>query len=394
MLNVFLKQLGLATIVGVLGLSVACPDTGGEGEGEGEGETTPRADALIEALIAARETCPRINALLGLGEPGLIERLEPSFDAEAYLRGNLESFRSDELDPLRALNQAAYDTCLADITSCAADVFGEAHACSFIFTGTRTDGQGCENDDDCVSGACIDGDGDCGTCEPAVALGGDCTDKPCAQGLTCDDTETCVEILSSGDACTAASDHCDRGLVCTGAGAAAVCAAEVTFTVGSACVETCGGVLSGLACVEAVCVAINVVGVGEGCDGDGETKDYCVDTASSNVCGNRNEDGRGTCLLLPSSGACIERYTGDDDNQGDCAGQHLCVDDVCVPYPAAGEACQFTCAGELVCDFESNVCVEAAALGESCETRGCAGDLTCAFETEICAVREVRTCEA
>ena len=224
-----------------------------------------------------------------------------------------------------------------------ADVESEGRApCDAIFVGTRGIGEGCANYLECAdwdSTTCVIAEGsDCGDCAALPGAGEPCTNA-CVDGFGCvfvTDAYVCTQLLDEGATCDPANDLCAAGLACDEG--STVCAAPV-YELGGPCEFYCG-YMTGLACVDAVCVARTVVDIGAECD---EAAQYCRDQASTTTC--IDEDGDGTGICSPRA------VLGESCTNSDCAGETTCNDaGVCEALPTLGEACEFECEGAYYCD--------------------------------------------
>ena len=122
------------------------------------------------------------------------------------------------------------------------------------------------------------------------------------------------------------------------------------------------------------------------CD-DGKCYDPCARLAAGTACVSV-EGGAFESLGICADGlfcdsATTKTCTARVDAGGECFGEQACkdglvcgADNKCVGQPVEGEACVFTCAGELVCD--ASICVMPPGEGAACTTIGqCASGLTC-----------------
>lgn len=262
----------------------------------------------------------------------------------------------------------------------------------------RSDGSGCNDDEECASGFCDGSDtcrtrpglgdpcsgfGECGFrayCDGGVCVarrgpGQSCSGfEACLQPYVCL-TGTCERISLAcepapiGDQCTylrfcEADGYCDPSTFrCTprvGAGAACTplglgedsCAAGLTCVIGAEGASCAPRVAEGAACTgESVCV--------EGA--------YCID---------------GTCQAGMGGNPC--------DTTEDCAVGLHCDRrmDVCLPPSSEGGPCSYGdggCAPGLYCDT-SDVCVRGGGLGSSCGSfEGCDVGLACI--ESVCVMR-------
>jgi hypothetical protein len=365
---------------------------GGEGEGEAEGDLGVLADAaatLFDRCFTLEQVFGDAVAVL---EPAWVAQFEwptvnltggPVFIVFGVLFVGtdrdelLAHFEAQTNNPALEFRQAAYDACLAVLTSptCPEDVWYPFHiretfsACKEIFSGVRAVGEGCGEDFECAGGGrfvtfCDQPDEEqCGVC---AALPGDaepCADDRCRAGLVCNDDNTCVPLPGHGEPC---SLSCAEGLICNEVD---VCEPirNDTPREGDPCVvdsrqNSCDPFATALFCdpTDNTCQPITIVAPGGTCDPEAgffKTANYCRDQVMLNACLDPEADGTFICTALPGIGrACV---------QGRCA--HVgalgvattgCDEtDTCVVLPGEGQACvDFRCADPLVCD-ENNICV-------------------------------------
>jgi hypothetical protein len=306
---------------------------------------------------------------------------------------------------LLVIDGGAVDACLGTVetlaTSCTIiDTTTLPSVCAALFVATVAIGGTCGGGGvRCADGVgiCIPGDGGV-TCTVLPGSGADCTQGQCAAGLTCSPDNRCRDPLLLGDACgdgggcptgaaclqgecrtrlTAGQPGCARttdcldGLVCSDDG---VCA------VGPARGDACGGAVcgSGDACVRSYAERRCGARVPDGapCTFDADCENgFCA--ASTALCAALPDDGD----LCPDT-RCTAGFACDVDNGG-----------VCVPAPAAGEACltgPAACAPGLGCNVD-NVCAPGPGVGGACliPNNLCADGLACDFTPDgsICAVR-------
>jgi hypothetical protein len=97
------------------------------------------------------------------------------------------------------------------------DAYRLLASCPGAITALSGSGQVCTGNAECASGLfCKKGaDPSCqGACGPSAVLGENCRDVPCADGLACDFTATCVPAQRVGDACTIACSDMPGGRTC------------------------------------------------------------------------------------------------------------------------------------------------------------------------------------
>ncbi|MCC7073088.1 MAG: hypothetical protein IT383_17330 [Deltaproteobacteria bacterium] len=272
---------GLA--IGMLVLLAACP-----------AEEPVDAHAFIGELLAATAAC----------EESFLADAEPIF-VEAQLAAQVEiaivGFERNHANLKVEFSRPAYNACLAAARAreCAT-LTSDTGPCNSVFRGRLNVDETCAEAAECAPGlSCFQERDQCGVCRNNAVVGDTCADRNCAQGGYCDNG-TCVAEptparFAEGDTCAPASG--------------------------------CGGVLSGLACVDLACAPMTLAGEGEGCDvGLGAVR-YCVNSSSTHVC-----EGE-LCQPRPSVGSACSA-TGACD-----ATAAACVDGQCVDGGQVGDTC-------------------------------------------------------
>ncbi|MFT3691680.1 MAG: hypothetical protein QM831_00980 [Kofleriaceae bacterium] len=314
----------------VVVMVAACADRDGSGSGP-----YARLDQLPQLLHEAM--CTRFVRCGTFPDRAACDATIGSGTGDLYLGPGLVNERNaGHLAYDGARGQACLDR-IAD-ASCspnAAPLFDSVRDCfQRAITPALADGETCEHDWSCTSGACegCDWAESCctGTCGPPsyprpvidVPIGGSCgTYGSCALGLMCDYTGTCREPIAAGDVCVGATDQpneyyslrCADELTCNFA--SKTC--QPTPGLGERCDDIqCNSVA--LICNSSMtCVPMAVVG------------DACV---TSSDC---------PWWLACTAGTCTANGAGEPcpcaDGATFCGGdpQHP----VCVPYRANGAAC-------------------------------------------------------
>ncbi|MDP2342735.1 MAG: hypothetical protein Q8O67_17395 [Deltaproteobacteria bacterium] len=360
------------------------------------GEPPPSAKELAEAFDRFFKDC------LGLGRNDELARVEPArVDGAELQRESVEkSFANPEL----TLNEAAYARCLDVLLTCDLSGVGKPGSCLNVFDGSRALGAGCggvEQFDLCVPALVCDSvasDEACGTCVARPAIGEACVgERGCATDALCVENParvfTCVALLPPGAPCGGNPDLCGEGTSCGADGNGnAICGAPLRQPplppapeVGDPCDEvSCGGSLSGLACVDSRCALVTPVQPGGACDVPfrAEVVNYCVNQlAGDNVCVPTDDFGTvGVCTAIPSTGPCAD---------GQCAAGAVCDDvDECVAPPGGGQSCiSRTCASGFGCDTSvdvDGVCAALPGVDEPCLAGRCADGLRCNSLTVTC----------
>jgi hypothetical protein len=222
-------------------------------------------------------------------------------------------------------------------------------ACDFP-PGSLADGAACTSSEQCKSESCVKvatSDGptpSCGTCQPRVAIGGDCsTNSRCVDKAQCDfTTKKCIAIVYHGVGGTCDStkgEQCESGLLCdyttkTCKARATVgqpCSSSVPCETGLTCdsiSKTCyqptiagGGQACGtaakarcgsdLACDPTALKCVKITWVAPGGD--------CGVMFSSCLHGSCNSTTKKCPALIPDGGACLtDRSTGVCDDFASC----------------------------------------------------------------------------
>lgn len=271
---------------------------------------------LLCALLALLPSCPAeeavdgrafIEALLGASsacEDSFLARAEPVF-VEAQLAAQVEvsiqTFERNLANPKVEFSRPAYNACLtaARAEECAT-LSSETGPCSSVFRGKLDADETCAEAVECAPGlSCFQERDQCGVCRPNAVTGDTCADRNCESGAFCDDGTCAAEPsptqYAEGDTCAAASG--------------------------------CGGMLTGLACVDTQCAPMVLVGETEACDlGIGAVR-YCVDSSSTHVC------EAGVCSRRPDVGSACTAGGACDATTG------ACVDGQCLDEGQAGDTC-------------------------------------------------------
>lgn len=221
-------------------------------------------------------------------------------------------------------------------------------ACDFP-AGTLADGAVCTDSGQCKSESCVKtgtsetSSPSCGTCQPRVALGADCsTNSRCVENATCDfTTKKCIATVKNGvgGSCDfTKGESCQSGLYCDSA--AKICKARPTA--GQACSSTitCE---TGLTCDQTskTCYAPTIATEGQACGTAAKARcgaDLGCDPATSkcvkinwvkplgdcsapfSVCEHGSCSTAKKCpALIPDGGACTsDRATGVCDDFASC----------------------------------------------------------------------------
>ncbi len=219
-------------------------------------------------------------------------------------------------------------TTAADVAACAKDALtsscvdfleGVEPASCRQHPGDRENGKPCGTNAQCQTFGCGHaGDADCGVCRPLGAENDDCSDKRCAQGLTCV-LSKCTKLGRAGEACKSSND-CAGDLVCNGTQCVAPLAAGATCDPSR---DLCGS-LSGLTCDGASkrCVRFKIAASGSPCGVLAGGITYCAPTTTCIG---------GSCVPVASDGAACDATAGPE-----CLAPADCVSGKCkAPSSAA-----------------------------------------------------------
>jgi len=149
----------------------------------GNGSAPPSPPSFLELCRAARSSgvdryanCMHANPAAFRTGPDVCGEVQKMID------GGTVGYDASRADGCLAALRAA--TC-ADLLAAF-----EPAACTGLLTGRVASGAPCHMSEECAAGYCTsEYTSSCpGTCRPLVALGGDCTSDPCAEGLDCGGT--------------------------------------------------------------------------------------------------------------------------------------------------------------------------------------------------------------
>ncbi len=223
--------------------------------------------------------------------------------------------------------------------------------------GTLATGQPCDENRQCASGACRTGDSsdlaapsgpsDCGVCVDEKAPG-----EACGGAAVCTVGSACVSgyCQESGDppgsACSSVKGEssCQLSSYCTGFG-------QGTCVRRPGLGEACGdapGCLDDLECHAGRCEAVHPVADGDPCD-------IVARCPEGSVC------DQAVCRPLR-----VDLPAGESCNWDLCKPPLTCLDGVCAPRAAVGDACQISCGYGLFCLADR--CALPLAVGEACNS--------------------------
>ena len=340
-------------VAAAISLTLGCDGSNGNGDSDGgDGGDDVDIGALADAQLAFVNRCPNLYSrsdFLLEAEPALEQ---PNFSRESLLAA-LEALAQN---PALEFDAAAAAACIDVLGEARCDNFAAASedtaVCSTVFQGTRSNGEGCANEDECASELSVCSfadDGQCGVCTALVlaAEGESCANNDCDDGLFCavrGEDRVCVTYPGVGDACPdfecAAGLSCDDNNICSNV-------VEPSFELGSSCEDTCDPFITGLFCDDGTCAAIEVVDVGETCVQGTETPLWCINQFSVNTCADSDGDGTSTCEARPTVGeSCAASFL--------CDTTASCVDGQCEARGAEGESCeQVECLEGLQCNADT-----------------------------------------
>ncbi|MFT3695785.1 MAG: hypothetical protein QM831_21790 [Kofleriaceae bacterium] len=191
-------------------------------------------------------------------------------------------------------------------------------ACTQAVSGTLEDNTDCYSNESCKSGTCIAQScpdaccvGQCRAESPPANMGEPCATRACAEGLTCDNTKTCVPLYTAGTTCIDSTD-CEYGLACVGSPGT--------------------------------------------CQDIPHTGEACTD-----ICGDLGTHCAGTCVADGLAGAACT-------TNADCSPFYPCdtTSGQCTALPTAGQACTGLCSDTSYCDSTSKTCTPRQANGATC----------------------------
>jgi hypothetical protein len=254
--------------------------------------------------------------------PSFLGEAEPVFltaKVDAELEVAVASFERNLDNENVTFVRAAYDRCLeaAKNDDCAV-LDDDDGPCATVFRGELNVDEVCAEGTECAPGlSCFQDLDACGVCRPLAVIGDDCTASSCVDGAACDGTvcqpEPEPSSFAEGDLCSLASG--------------------------------CGGVVSGLVCIDGACAPITVVDEGDACEVGPTARLYCRNNTTTHTCAG------GTCTARPGLGdAC--------DVAGACdAREAACAEGTCVDEGHPGDACTNGLGCQLGALCKQGVCV-------------------------------------
>ncbi len=222
------------------------------------------------------------------------------------------------------------------------------------------DGALCDADEQCQSGACING-----TCGPAAAVNGVCDSGPDCQG----------ELICDGQACkvdrdgACAGNECAGGLACDGTSSTCKVASGGTCVASSDCANgstcdgdppTCGSSLNGTCFRSADC------GSGLICACDNFKTFLCIPPAE---CEEDRCDTAGVCKV-PVGGICESHGDCGIQRSIDLGEEFYCPSGTCVQKLPLGTVCQADPPGES-CDPTCDNVVPPSPNDDACASGTC-----------------------
>ena len=285
----------------VLLLGAACP-----------AEEPVDARVFIEALLGASAACE--DSFLAQAEPVFVDA-----QVQAQVEVSIASFERNLGNEQVEFSRPAYNACLAAARAeeCAT-LQSDTGPCNSVFRGRLDAEEVCAEAVECAPGlSCYQERDACGVCRPNAVPGDTCADRNCAGGSYCDEgtcrAEPAPTQFKEGDECVPASG--------------------------------CGGVLSGLACVDNLCAPMQIVGEGEACDlGLGAVR-YCLNSSSTHLC------EADLCTRRPGQGSACSASGACD------ATESACMEGQCVDEGQVGDACTNAFGCQLGARCSAQVCV-------------------------------------
>ena len=294
-------------------VSLGCASSpGGGGGGGGVGQP-----AVAGCATFAQNIC---NKMFACQAPGGAVLLGTA--AECTSRLKLGCDLTAALPDIASDRDQKLAACAATIGTmgCSELDAGGIDACTSI-PGLRANGKVCRSGSQCQSTYCKMTGGECGTCAPTVAGGGDCdSDKACGGVMSCHLDGTCgpTKVADAGAVCDADKTVCPTGYGCVGG----IC--KKAGGPGDACdpqfkSDDCNSGQLSVFCHDdsKTCAKINYVDPGASCAG------------STDLCRN-GYCAAGTCIGWVKDGeAC-------DENAGKiCKMPAECLNKICT-LPSAG----------------------------------------------------------
>ena len=194
-------------LAAAISLSLGCNggDGGDGGDGGGDGGDVD-VGALADAQFAFLNRCPNLfsqSDFFREAEPGLEQ---PNFSRESLLAALEAQAQNPAFESDAAAAAACIDAFEEAPCDNLADVFEDLAVCDDVFQGTRSNGEGCANDDECaseISTCTFADDGQCGVCTALVlaAEGESCANNDCDDGLFCavrGEDQVCVTTPGEG----------------------------------------------------------------------------------------------------------------------------------------------------------------------------------------------------
>lgn len=334
--------------------------SGSCGGDDSDGSPGPSIDEI--PTILAQVFCEQLVACVGqetvdryFGPSGCMERTRASLEDGDF------PYLVDAIDTGRVTYDPEHVySCVAKIAELGCNLqstrFMILSPCDEVLRGNLEQGAGCSVDIECSGAAFCNMRGGCpGTCTTLLTEGEECEESDdCRNGLVCSEVGgTCNAQAGPDEACDdAAGKRCRLGLACVGvdggAGQGGTCKTEreiLDGKKGDSCNAGTGDLCDeGLSCAASgsllspVWTCVASVGSGEPCTLAAPTQcpegEYCAGTSIEP--GSASLEG--TCTALPGAGeACAE---DPSDPNGGCAAGLFCeTDNKCHPVNRLGEPC-------------------------------------------------------
>jgi hypothetical protein len=285
--------------------------TAGGGTGGTAGGGAPgvfRCDELVGAVCNRLSTCfPWLLAVTYGSVTACVSESTPGCNEQLDAEGSDPTAGADCADAIAT-------------QPCDALTSGDGAVCEL--RGTLADGAPCLYDRQCRTGRCYRNTEACGECVTPAPGGGDCSDRPCEPGYSCNTSSTCVAPAARGQQCGPDTRNCDTCLFCNGG----LCAPVLDL--GAPCDPALGACdsLQGQACLqnangESTCQQLQLAELNEPCGA-------FLDNVTC-VGGTYCSPDTSVCVPLPGEGEPCDALSG-----GRCRSGAQCDDGICrVPAP-------------------------------------------------------------
>jgi hypothetical protein len=362
----FLNHIVIILLCGLAGVGCHSEGGGDDATDDVADTTLPESDAGVFCQSWASAACLRNQCFTGWPDDVLeLCRAQLEVVCEAEVRPNKERLASEGAVVWNELKEAAcFAEALAEVCTLST---GEAPtSCEGLVTGLRSEGEPCENINECEAGLTCDLESGCpGTCQRAGGDGERCGyyDR-CDRGLRCAPTEERVETPTMRCEPDPCGSGCSGDEFCDETG----CTSKRMDG------ETCSGAAEcedGLACswVDGARRCVAPSGQGDACTLTNASR--CGDGL---VCRALNA-GTGTTCEVPALELeyCEPWMIGISSTYSPCASGLTCRSDHCERPPGVGESCADGWCGHgnfgNVCWESDRRCHAPARPGEACAAR-------------------------